>query len=301
MEHFPTGVGPATPLVALFPGIQLVLGAELARSRFSSAELGQGRAVLVENLADRVNRVARRDATASVVKLVLQVRGEALVVHDGTPSRLASGDLALFDGARSFTIECGRDYQQLIIQLPRALVARRYERLLGLVGARLAGDDPAHAMVFDALSAMTKHVGALSDERRACALDTVMGLLGALEPANTDGPASRRRLVKALVDLETRLADPDLSSEMLARLQGISRRRMDAVFAEHGLSVTSVIWERRLERVAEDLGGSSKRSLRLLDLALAWGFNSEAHFSRSFRQKFGETPSAYRRRKSAPI
>jgi AraC-like DNA-binding protein len=274
------------------------LGAELAHSRFSSAELGQGRAVLIENLANRVERVAQRDATAHVVKLVLQVRGEALVVQDGIPSRLASGDLALFDGARSFAIECGRDYQQLIFQLPRAVVARRYERVLGLVGARLAGDDPAHAMVFDALSAMTKHVGALSDERRAHALDTVMGLVGALEPANTDGPASRRRLVRALLDLEAHLADPDLSSEMLAKLQGISRRRMDAVFAEHGISVTSVIWERRLERVAEHLAGASNRTRRLLDVALAWGFNSEAHFSRSFRKKFGESPSAYRRRMS---
>jgi AraC-like DNA-binding protein len=244
-----------------------------------------------------VRRVAQGDATARVVKLVLQVRGEAVVVHDRTPSRLTSGDLALFDGAQSFAIECGREYQQLIFQLPRAVVARRYERLLGLAGARLAGDDPAHAMVFDALTAMTKHVSALSDERRALALDTVLGLLGALQPANTDGPVSRRRLVRALVDLETHLADPDLSSEMLAKLQGISRRRMDAVFAEHGLSARTVIWERRLERVAEDLGGGSN-TRRLLDVALRWGFNSEAHFSRSFRVKFGESPSVYRRRSS---
>jgi AraC-like DNA-binding protein len=301
MEHFPPGKGPVTPLSAIFPGIRVVLGAEFARARFSSAELGQGRAVLIENAADRVQRVAQRDATASVVKLVLQVRGEALVVQDGTRSRLAPGDLALFDGARSFAIECDRDYQQLIFQLPRAVVTRRYERLLGIVGARLAGDDPAHAMVFDLLSTMTRHVGVLSEERRAHALDTVLGLLGALEPANNDGPASRRRLLKALVDLETRLADPDLSSEILAKLQGISRRRMDAVFAEHGISVTSVIWERRLERVAEELGGPSKRTRRLLDVALSWGFNSEAHFSRSFRQKFGESPSAYRRRRSASV
>ena len=275
----------------------MVLGDQLERARFWHAGVGTGRAVLIANVADRVERtVHRRDETSGFVKLLLQVRGEALVVVDGKRARLSPGDLTLLDGARTFAIELGRDYEQLLFQLSRDIVARRHEPLLGRVGEALRGEEPGHALVFDALSAMAKHLDALSEGHRAQTLDSIVGLLGALEPARVELSASRRRLVRALVDLETHLADPELCAEMLASLQGISRRRMDAVFAEHGNSVERSIWDRRLDRIAAELQDRSKRKLRLIDVALSWGFNSEAHFSRAFRNKFGEAPSAYRRR-----
>jgi len=37
------------------------------------------------------------------------------------------------------------------------------------------------------------------------------------------------------------------------------------------------------------------KSLRLIDVALACGFSSDAHLSRVFRQVIGATPSEYRR------
>ena len=275
----------------------MVLGDQLESARFWRAGMGSGRAVLIGNVADRVARtVNRRDETSGFVKLLLQVRGESLVAADGKRARLSPGDLTLLDGTRAFAIEFGRDYEQLLFQLPRDIVARRHEPLLARVGEALRGEEPGHAMVFDALSAMVKHLDALSEGRRAQTLDSIVGLLGALEPARVELSTSRRRLVRALVDLETHLADPELSAEMLASLQGISRRRLDAVFTEHGNSVERSIWERRLERIAADLQDPSKRTLRLIDVALSWGFNSEAHFSRAFRNKFGEAPGAYRRR-----
>ena len=47
-----------------------------------------------------------------------------------------------------------------------------------------------------------------------------------------------------------------------------------------------------------DMPGPSDQSVVVLprDLALAWGFSGEAHFSGAFRRKFGEGPRAFRRR-----
>jgi AraC family transcriptional regulator, positive regulator of tynA and feaB len=285
----------------VFPGLRMVLRGQLQSARLWRAGIGSGRAIRIGNLAQRVQRTAnQRDETSGFLKLLLQIRGESLVVLDGKRARLSPGDLTLLDGARSFSLEFDNDYEQLLFQLPRDIVARRHEPLLGRVGQALRGDEPGNALVFEALSALVKHLDALSEGRRAQTLESIVALLGALEPASVESSASRRRLARAFVDLETHLANPELSAGMLASLQGISRRRLDAIFAEHGNSVERSIWERRLERIAADLSDPNKGTRRLVDIALSWGFNSEAHFSRAFRNKFGEPPSVYRRRHTPP-
>jgi len=62
-----------------------------------------------------------------------------------------------------------------------------------------------------------------------------------------------------------------------------------------GQSPERLIWERRLERISEDLRNPAHARRRLIDIALTWGFNSQAHFSRAFRRKYGQSPSAFRR------
>jgi AraC-like DNA-binding protein len=292
----PMGMG---TLAQMFPGVRMHPRRDLAGARMGGAAIGAGRALWVENVADRVERaVVGRDETSGFVKVLLQARGESLVHHRGQKVRLRAGDLTFLDGASGFTIELGREYRQVLFQLPRDVVARRHARLLGLVGRCLQSSDPANAMVFDALSAMIQHLPALSEERRARTATAVICLLGALEPPEVTGSDSLRRLRRALADMETHLADPQLSAETLASLQSISRRRMHAVFAEHGVSLARLIWSLRLERIAEDLRDPSQRARRLIDIALSWGFNDQAHFSRAFRRKFGESPSAHRRRAS---
>jgi AraC-like DNA-binding protein len=284
-------------LSEVFPGLHMVLGDRLENAVLRSSTLGRGRVFRVGNLADRVERrVDSRDETSGFFKLLLQVRGESMVVVDGKRAVLCPGDSTLLDGAANFSIELGRDYEQLLFQLPRDVVTRRHEPLLGLVGRALRGQEPGHALVFDAVSAIARHLDALSEAGRAQTLDSIVALLGALAPERADVSASERHLARALIDLEAHLSDPDLSAEVLASWQGLSRRRLDAVFAEQGQSVERRIWDRRLERIATDLQDPSKRALRLIDVALSWGFNSEAHFSRAFRSKFGEAPSVYRRR-----
>jgi len=300
MEAVAPEVNPTGALAQMFPGVRMHLRSDLGGARMGGSSLGAGRALWVENAAERVERaVGGRDEASSFIKVLLQARGESLVHGGGRQARLVAGDLALLDGASRFTIELGSEYRQLLFQLPRDVVARRQEGLLGLVGRRLPGSDPASAMVFAALSSMLEHLPALCEERRAHTANAVIGLLGALQPPSVAGSDSGRRLRRALADIETHLADPELSAQTLASLQSISRRRLHAVFAEHGLSLARHVWGLRLERIAEALRDPSQRARRLIDVALSWGFNDQAHFSRAFRREFGESPSAYRRRASA--
>lgn len=89
------------------------------------------------------------------------------------------------------------------------------------------------------------------------------------------------------------LAIGKLSPDFLAEKLGISRASLYRVFAPHG-GIMRYVQERRLIAVRAALSDPLE-TRKLSRIALDLGFNSEAHFSRAFRQRFGTTASEYRR------
>ncbi|MEX6508124.1 helix-turn-helix domain-containing protein [Jiella sp. M17.18] len=92
--------------------------------------------------------------------------------------------------------------------------------------------------------------------------------------------------------IERDLADPRLGPERIARAIGVSRSSLYRLFEEAG-GVATVIRESRLKAAARDLLQPDP-SLRIGDLAHRFCFSSDAHFSRTFRDAFGCTPSEFR-------
>ena len=89
------------------------------------------------------------------------------------------------------------------------------------------------------------------------------------------------------------LASAELSPDWLAQTLEISRASLYRVFADHG-GIMRYVQERRLLAVQAALSDPIE-TRKLSRLAADLGFSSEAHFSRSFRTRFGITASAYRK------
>jgi len=88
--------------------------------------------------------------------------------------------------------------------------------------------------------------------------------------------------------------DEPLSLEQLAEQSCWSRWQLQRVFLhETGQTVAHYVRELKLSLAAEALLSSRQR---VLDLALSHGFGSEVSFSRAFKQHFGCSPLAYRKR-----
>lgn len=96
------------------------------------------------------------------------------------------------------------------------------------------------------------------------------------------------RLIDAkLGEGELRIAD------VAAQLNG-SVRWLQKMLARRGLRYENYLMQRRLERARELLSAGDGR--RIIDICMDSGFNDAGHFSRSFRRRFGVTPSTFRRR-----
>jgi AraC-like DNA-binding protein len=98
-------------------------------------------------------------------------------------------------------------------------------------------------------------------------------------------------LTEALI--RDNLAEPTLSPDWLAERLEVSRASLYRLFAERG-GIMRYVQERRLLAVQASLSDPVE-TRRLSRLASDLGFKSEAHFSRSFRTRFGITASAYRK------
>lgn len=100
------------------------------------------------------------------------------------------------------------------------------------------------------------------------------------------------KLLKAVEFIEQRLT-AELTLGDVAAVAGLSDYHFSRVFsAVTGEPVSSYIRRRRLTEAAHRLKAGDDR---VIDLAVLYGFDSQAAFSRAFKRQFGLPPGAYRK------
>jgi AraC-like DNA-binding protein len=100
-------------------------------------------------------------------------------------------------------------------------------------------------------------------------------------------------LLHAQSFIRSHLAAADLSPEMIAHGLGVSRASLYRAFEPVG-SVAAYVRELRLRKCAADIISVRYSSRQLSEIAHKWGFPDASHFSRLFKQRFGQTPGEAR-------
>jgi AraC-like DNA-binding protein len=95
---------------------------------------------------------------------------------------------------------------------------------------------------------------------------------------------------RILLEIERRLADPDLCPTLVAEYVGVSRRYLHELFCDQGYTVGRWILERRLECSWSDILAPGEGPLRIGEIAMSNGFRDPSYFSRAFKRRFGMTP-----------
>ncbi|MES3082490.1 helix-turn-helix domain-containing protein [Sphingomonas faeni] len=114
-----------------------------------------------------------------------------------------------------------------------------------------------------------------------------------LGPAEGAAHALSTVRLRRVVDLMTSDLSDDLSLEVLAQESGYSRAHFLRMFrAATGSTPHRYLRERRLEHARDQLV-SSRSSIT--EIAHASGFSSHSHLTKLFHERFGATPSEFRR------
>ena len=92
--------------------------------------------------------------------------------------------------------------------------------------------------------------------------------------------------------MEANIEDP-LTTDEIAGLVGVSRRQLERLFRQYLGSMPSKYYlGLRLSKARTQLQRTSKS---VVQISLACGFSSAAHFSNAYRERFGVTPREDRR------
>jgi AraC-like DNA-binding protein len=128
-------------------------------------------------------------------------------------------------------------------------------------------------------------------------VDLVAAVLGAT--ANAKDLIEKRGLKAAqlqaiLAEIERRFSNPRFNLDSVAGRVGVSRRHVQSLLAETGMSFVEHVTERRVQRARAMLAAPHLANMRIIDIALAVGFGDISQFNRMFRRRFGEAPTSVR-------
>jgi AraC family transcriptional regulator len=103
---------------------------------------------------------------------------------------------------------------------------------------------------------------------------------------------SKSKLQEIVSYIETHLTE-ELSLQQLAQVLHLSPHYFTSVFKQSmGMSAYQYLITRRIETAKQVL---QQKDLSIIEVAHCTGFKSSSHFSNTFRQHTGVTPSAYRK------
>jgi AraC-like DNA-binding protein len=102
------------------------------------------------------------------------------------------------------------------------------------------------------------------------------------------------RLQAILAEVARRFGETNFSLDDVAAALGISRRYVQKLLDGTGKSFTEHLAECRLERAFAMLTDPHHLHSAIIDIAFEVGFGDVSHFNRTFRRRFGETPSDIR-------
>jgi AraC-like DNA-binding protein len=280
----------------------------------------------------RVTRDPRPAAPESDGSVALLAPSNATVrlAQDGRGTRVESGQLALVDLRRPFSVEQQHVGQDQLAEMGQQ--ERQESKDRGACGAAsperarmLFFRLPVHALhvraatlhhvtaravspsdgVGTVLAPLLRHLDESAPRIPAAVGERFGGLVTDLVAAlaeelaeDADGPpeTGRHRLVVTIrryIDLN--LGDPDLSAERIARAHLISVRYLHRLFEGEGVTVGRLIQRLRVERCARELSRRGRVGPSISAVAARWGFRSTAHFSRAFKAVHGCAPQQWRR------
>jgi AraC-like DNA-binding protein len=245
------------------------------------------------------SRLIRQSSEELPVRLCFQQSGRTILISDGVERVIEAGQWFMADGRRPFVSIHPETSSKIALQIPvDRLTVAEADAVRKLAGGAPIGGAIAR-MLGGCLETAISDFSSDDDRLDSDLGETMIDFFRMAIRENLAGErrASMRDLTQERIRAFVRrnLGNPDLSVDLIARAMKCSKRYIHKLFSGDQ-TVSDYIWSLRLDRCRAVLSSPAGRDITLTQLAFDTGFSSSAHFSRTFRDKFGTPPKAFRAR-----
>ena len=265
--------------------------------------LHAGDVVLTRLEANR-HRVVRssslvRQSQVGYLKIVAPFVGCAGVEQKGREAWVTPDQWSIYDTTDSYAVANPVRVEHLIVMIPKERLAERGLSLDTLMARRLGGSGGVSRLALETMRSAYRELPGMSETAASGVGDAITQFvhlsmldLAGIGTAVTQREALRERIKQHVTE---HLADSGLTVDAIALALNCSRRQLYHAFAEEPDGVAGYILQRRLQACKTVFDDRRQAHRSITDVALSFGFQNMAHFSRVFRSHLGLAPSDYRR------
>jgi len=238
--------------------------------------------------------------------LCLQLDGCSVTRHNGRESMLRYGDFHLLDSLQPYRLAFRQSNRMLVLAIAQRDLARRLGNPERVIGQAMSGRGGLPGLLSSLLCGFWQQRRGgddrfLSPRFSEALLDLIASAYATIADAGTQHSSlavARREQVRTYI--ETHLHDPALTPAQIAAAVHLSTRRLHQLFESDGETVGAYVLRRRLEECARTMADPAQHGRTVTQLAYLHGFNNASHFGRVFKDRFGVSPSEFRRRSIEP-
>jgi AraC-like DNA-binding protein len=225
----------------------------------------------------------------------LTIRGEWRFASARDRFTVGAGLLLVRNNEKPWDFEVANGTKSLLLMLPAEDIRRSLPNEQALM---VEQDRPAARLLLGHLHTWAGLAHTLSPaaarSARAAGLELFRGLLNDQVIDDEEFSAALARAAMERVE-DRLLTDPDLGPGEIAASLHVSVRTLHRAFANERATVMGYVQERRLERARAELLSSSST---VSEIAARWHFSDSSHFIKSYKKRFGDSPTADRRQNS---
>jgi len=242
-------------------------------------------------------RTHPKDAIFACVLL----QGEAFFYQSGRCMPVHQGDIIIYPTTLPYLYGFTRDMRQIQVDIATENLIADQRIARPTSPTKIDSTLPTGRLLTTALrTTMSDFIEkplAADATRTAERLRALLGaLLSAQEAKRPSEQSAMLRLMRAEAFIAEHLQDTTLDAAEVARHLSMSVRHLNRLFSHRDCTVTHWIWNERLRHAHVELASPGAQSAAIGEVALRWGFATQAHFASCFKAKYGITPSEHRMR-----
>jgi len=230
---------------------------------------------------------------------VLLTSGKYKLEQGGREVFLEPGDMALYDATQWHRITIPQSASKILITIPRKVLNERINGVANLTAKKISSKLGIGAVTSSYIQTTVNQLDHIDKasflEMTEPVLDSLTLSLNQLNPRSFQLSGTQSStLFHVKKHIQKHCCDSELNPEVISQAVGLSVRYINHLFNAEETSLMRYVTQQRLALVHRHL--SSKRYVHcsITELAMQFGFNNMAHFSRVFKTKYGMSPRQFR-------